>query len=56
MTSSKRFVTRLASTLALGALVATTAGCPKKTPAEDFGDKTDEAVEDVGDKVEEVGD
>jgi hypothetical protein len=56
MTSRKRFGSYLASTLALGSLLSATTGCPKKTPDNDFGDKTEEAAEDVGDKVEEIGD
>jgi hypothetical protein len=56
MTSQKSFSSYLVATLAIGALTAATTGCPKKTPDNDFGDKTEEAAEDVGDKVEEVGD
>lgn len=56
MTTGNRFRIQLASILALGSLLATTSGCPKKTDQNDLGDKTEEAAEDVGDKVEEVGD
>jgi hypothetical protein len=54
--SQKSFPSYLVATLAVGALMAAATGCPKKTPDNDFGDKTEEAAEDVGDKVEEVGD
>lgn len=56
MTSQRSFSSYLVTTLALGTMLAATTGCPKKTPDNDFGDKTEEAAEDVGDKVEEVGD
>ena len=55
MTSQKSLPSYVAATLALGTMLAATTGCPRKTPDNDFGDKTEEAAEDVGDKVEEVG-
>lgn len=56
MTTGNRFRIQLASIFALGAMLAATSGCPKKTDENDLGDKTEEAAEDMGDKVEEVGD
>jgi hypothetical protein len=56
MTFKRSFPSYLAATLAVFTMLAATTGCRKKTPDNDFGDKTQEAAEDVGDKVEEVGD
>lgn len=56
MAKRNRFGMYLATTLVVGFTLANATGCRKKTPADDFGDKTEEAVEDVGDNIEEVGD
>ncbi|HWS02438.1 MAG TPA: hypothetical protein VN448_03475 [Gammaproteobacteria bacterium] len=55
MMKQKRVGAQLGSVLAISALLVALSGCEQKGPAEQAGEKMDNATEQAGEKMEKAG-